>query len=123
MSTATPKPACTSGSAFIDTAAPRSISCGSVDVGQSQSGNTLAEGVSNMEQTETPLEPSAMSRSTAMTYAIGLPLSLLGLIFLPAGTIAWWPGWIFLVKAGNRFRLPSMRRPYDRIDAMTVSQF
>ncbi len=49
-----------------------------------------------MEQTETPREPSAMSRSTAIAYAIGLPLSLLGLIFLPAGTIAWRPGWIFL---------------------------
>ena len=63
---------------------------------QSQSGNNFAEGVSNMEQTETPREPSAMSRSTAIAYAIGLPLSLLGLIFLPAGTIAWQPGWIFL---------------------------
>ena len=49
-----------------------------------------------MEQTETPREPSAMSRSTAIAYAIGLPLSLLGLTFLPAGTIAWLPGWIFL---------------------------
>ena len=49
-----------------------------------------------MEQTETPREPSPMSRSTAIAYAIGLPLSLLGLIFLPAGTIAWRPGWIFL---------------------------
>ncbi|WP_455874741.1 methyltransferase family protein [Rhizobium yanglingense] len=37
-----------------------------------------------------------MSRRTAIAYAIGLPLSLLGLIFLPAGTIAWRPGWIFL---------------------------
>ena len=37
-----------------------------------------------------------MSRGTAIAYAIGLPLALLGLIFLPAGTIAWWPGWIFL---------------------------
>ncbi len=51
---------------------------------------------SDMEQTETPREPSAMSRSTAIAYAIGLPLSLLGLTFLPAGTIAWLPGWIFL---------------------------
>ncbi|MCV9967016.1 isoprenylcysteine carboxylmethyltransferase family protein [Pararhizobium sp. BT-229] len=61
-----------------------------------QSGDILAEGVRNMEQTETPQEPSAMSGSTAIAYAIGLPLSLLGLIFLPAGTIAWRPGWIFL---------------------------
>lgn len=49
-----------------------------------------------MEQTEGPLEPSAMSPRKAVAYAIGLPLSLIGLIFLPAGTIAWPPGWIFL---------------------------
>jgi len=49
-----------------------------------------------MPETDTPREPSAMSRSTAIAYAIGLPLALLGLIFLPAGTIAWRPGWIFL---------------------------
>jgi hypothetical protein len=49
-----------------------------------------------MQQTEPPREPSAMSRRKAIAYAIGLPLSLLGLIFLPAGTIAWRPGWIFL---------------------------
>jgi hypothetical protein len=57
-------------------------------VRHSQPENNFAEGVSNMEQTETPREPSAMSRSTAIAYAVGLPLSLLGLIFLPAGTIA-----------------------------------
>ncbi|MGK6317165.1 methyltransferase family protein [Neorhizobium sp. DT-125] len=49
-----------------------------------------------MEQTENPREPSAMSRSKAVGYAVGLPLSLLGLIFLPAGTIAWSRGWIFV---------------------------
>ena len=65
-------------------------------VGRSQSGNNFVEGVSNMKKTETPREPSAMSRSTAIAYTIGLPLSLLGLIFLPAGTIGWRPGWIFL---------------------------
>jgi protein-S-isoprenylcysteine O-methyltransferase Ste14 len=49
-----------------------------------------------MEKTEAPQEPSAMSRSKAIAYAIGLPLSLLGLIFLPAGSIGWRPGWVFL---------------------------
>lgn len=49
-----------------------------------------------MANTETPQDPSAMSRRTAISYAIGLPLALLVLIFLPAGTIAWRPGWIFL---------------------------
>jgi protein-S-isoprenylcysteine O-methyltransferase Ste14 len=43
-----------------------------------------------------PQEPKPMSRGAAIGYAIGLPLSLLGLIFLPAGSIRWWPGWIFL---------------------------
>ncbi|SDZ68461.1 Protein-S-isoprenylcysteine O-methyltransferase Ste14 [Pseudomonas sp. NFIX28] len=37
-----------------------------------------------------------MSRRAAVAYVIGLPLALLGLIFLPAGTLGWWPGWIFL---------------------------
>jgi protein-S-isoprenylcysteine O-methyltransferase Ste14 len=37
-----------------------------------------------------------MSRGTAFGYAIGLPLSLLLLLFLPAGTIGWRAGWVFL---------------------------
>ncbi|WP_232539764.1 methyltransferase family protein [Pseudomonas chlororaphis] len=49
-----------------------------------------------MQTPSTPRDPDPMSRGTAIAYAIGLPLALLGLIFLPAGTIAWWPGWIFL---------------------------
>lgn len=49
-----------------------------------------------MTQSKTPREPSAMPPGKAMGYAIGLPLSLVGLIFLPAGTITWSPGWIFL---------------------------
>ncbi|WP_202618642.1 MULTISPECIES: isoprenylcysteine carboxylmethyltransferase family protein [unclassified Ensifer] len=49
-----------------------------------------------MEETEAPREPRAMSRRMAIAYAIGLPLSLLALIFVPAGTIAWRPGWMFL---------------------------
>jgi protein-S-isoprenylcysteine O-methyltransferase Ste14 len=43
-----------------------------------------------------PQQPKPMSRGAALGYAISLPLSLLGLIFLPAGSIRWWPGWIFL---------------------------
>lgn len=49
-----------------------------------------------MDDTEPPRDPSAMSRSAAIAYAIGLPLALLVLIFLPAGSIAWVPGWIFI---------------------------
>jgi protein-S-isoprenylcysteine O-methyltransferase Ste14 len=37
-----------------------------------------------------------MSRGAAIAYAIGLPLALLVLIFLPAGSIAWRPGWVFV---------------------------
>jgi protein-S-isoprenylcysteine O-methyltransferase Ste14 len=32
----------------------------------------------------------------AIGYAIGLPLALLLLIFLPAGSISWRPGWVFI---------------------------
>ena len=37
-----------------------------------------------------------MSRPKAIAYAIGLPLVLLVLIFLPAGSIRWRPGWVFV---------------------------
>jgi protein-S-isoprenylcysteine O-methyltransferase Ste14 len=37
-----------------------------------------------------------MPRGAAIAYAIGLPLSLLILIFLPAGRIGWPPGWVFV---------------------------
>ncbi|MGK6320741.1 methyltransferase family protein [Sphingomonas sp. DT-204] len=45
---------------------------------------------------EAPREPAAMSRGTALAYAVGLPLALLLLLFLPAGSIGWWPGWVFV---------------------------
>ncbi|ASW10888.1 isoprenylcysteine carboxyl methyltransferase (plasmid) [Rhizobium sp. 11515TR] len=38
-----------------------------------------------------------MSRKKAISYAIGLPLALLVLIFLPAGRLDWWPGWAFII--------------------------
>lgn len=49
-----------------------------------------------MDTPEHPREPPAMSRRKAVAYAIGLPLALLLLIFLPAGTLAWRPGWVFI---------------------------
>jgi protein-S-isoprenylcysteine O-methyltransferase Ste14 len=49
-----------------------------------------------------------MSRGAAIGYAIGFPLSLFGLIFLPAGSIRWWPGWIFLVVAVLAFGLSAL---------------
>ena len=40
-----------------------------------------------------------MSRGKAAAYAISLPLCLLLLLFLPAGSIAWLPGWVFVAVA------------------------
>ncbi|MGJ7526421.1 methyltransferase family protein [Variovorax sp. GB1P17] len=45
---------------------------------------------------EAPKEPPSISSRTAIIYAIGLPLALLALVFLPAGSISWRPGWVFL---------------------------
>lgn len=45
---------------------------------------------------EAPREPAAMSRGTAVAYAVGLPLALLLLVFLPAGSIGWRPGWLMV---------------------------
>lgn len=44
----------------------------------------------------TVTEPEPMSRTKALSYAIGLPLALLVLIFLPAGRLDWRPGWVFI---------------------------
>ncbi|MDD2049409.1 methyltransferase family protein [Pseudomonas putida] len=49
-----------------------------------------------MTYSEPARDPAPMSRPTVVAYAIGLPLALLALIFLPAGSLAWRPGWIFL---------------------------
>jgi len=43
-----------------------------------------------------PQDPTPMSRATAVVYAVALPISLLLLVFLPAGDIGWVPGWIFV---------------------------
>lgn len=45
----------------------------------------------------TVTEPPPMSRTAAISYAIGLPLALLALIFLPVGRLDWTPGWIFIL--------------------------
>jgi hypothetical protein len=42
------------------------------------------------------VDPKPMSRTAAILYAIGLPLALVALVFLPAGRIDWLPGWIFI---------------------------
>lgn len=41
-------------------------------------------------------DPEPMSRTKALAYAIGLPLALLVLIFLPAGRLDWPPGRVFI---------------------------
>jgi protein-S-isoprenylcysteine O-methyltransferase Ste14 len=46
-----------------------------------------------------PQVPPAMSRGKPIAYAISLPLCLLLLLFLPAGSIAWLPGWVFVAVA------------------------
>lgn len=37
-----------------------------------------------------------MSAGKAIAYAVTLPLSLLLLIFWPAGSFGWRPGWLFV---------------------------
>ena len=49
-----------------------------------------------------------MFRGKALGHAIGLPLSLLALIFLPAGSIRWSPGWTFLVVVLLAFGLSAL---------------
>jgi protein-S-isoprenylcysteine O-methyltransferase Ste14 len=56
-----------------------------------------------MTVSETPLEPDAMPRGEAVGYAIGLPLCLFGLLFLPAGTIGWRSGWVFVAALALAF--------------------
>jgi protein-S-isoprenylcysteine O-methyltransferase Ste14 len=44
----------------------------------------------------TPTEPKPMSRTAAIAYAIGLPLALVALVFLPVARLDWPPGWFFV---------------------------
>jgi hypothetical protein len=41
-------------------------------------------------------DPAPMSRAVAVLYAIGSPLTLVALVFVPAGRIDWLPGWVFI---------------------------
>lgn len=41
-----------------------------------------------------------MSRTKAIAYAVGLPLGLLALVFLPVGRLDWLPGWYFIAFVG-----------------------
>lgn len=45
---------------------------------------------------DAPQDPPPMPRGKAVIYAISLPLALLLLLFLPAGSLSWRAGWIFV---------------------------
>lgn len=45
---------------------------------------------------ESPQDPPAMSRAKAIAYAVSLPIAFLALLFLPAGTLHWPAGWLFV---------------------------
>ena len=53
-------------------------------------------------------DPKPMSRTTAILYAIGLPLALVALVFLPAGRIYWAQGWIFIAVLVAAFGLSAL---------------
>ncbi|MFK0206935.1 methyltransferase family protein [Agrobacterium sp. NPDC090283] len=53
-------------------------------------------------------DPKPMSRSAAILYAIISPLSLMALIFLPAGQIGWCPGWVFVAVVVAAFGLSAL---------------
>jgi protein-S-isoprenylcysteine O-methyltransferase Ste14 len=44
----------------------------------------------------TVVDPKPMSRTKALVSAIGSPLALVALVFVPAGRIGWSCGWIFV---------------------------
>jgi protein-S-isoprenylcysteine O-methyltransferase Ste14 len=54
------------------------------------------------------IDPTPMSRTAAILYAIGLPLALIALVFLPAGRIDWAPGWVFIAVLGAAFGLSGL---------------
>jgi len=56
----------------------------------------------------TVIDPKPMSRRAAILNAIGSPLALIALIFLPAGKIAWAPGWILVAVLVVTFGLSAL---------------
>ena len=52
---------------------------------------------------EPATDPPPMPRRTALAYAILGPVTLLALLFLPAGRLAWRPGWVFLLVVALAF--------------------
>src|SRR4029079_12366762 len=56
----------------------------------------------------TVIDPKPMSRRAAILNAIGSPLALIALIFLPAGKIARAPGWILVAVLVVTFGLSAL---------------
>ena len=54
------------------------------------------------------VDPKPMSRTKAILYAVGSPLTLLALVFLPVGTIDWAPGWTFIAVLVAIFSLSAL---------------
>ena len=54
------------------------------------------------------VDPEPMSRTKAILYAIGSPLALVALVFLPVGRIDWTPGWIFIAVLVAAFSLSAL---------------
>jgi protein-S-isoprenylcysteine O-methyltransferase Ste14 len=54
------------------------------------------------------VDPKPMSRAKVILYAIGLPPTLVALVFLPAGKIDWIPGWIFIAVLVAVFSLSAL---------------
>lgn len=55
-----------------------------------------------------PVDPKPMSRTKAILYAIGTPLTLVALVFLPVGRIDWTPGLIFIAALVAAFGLSAL---------------
>jgi protein-S-isoprenylcysteine O-methyltransferase Ste14 len=53
-------------------------------------------------------DPKPMSRAWAILYAMGSPLALVALVFLPVGRIDWAPGWTFITVLVVAFGLSAL---------------
>lgn len=52
-----------------------------------------------------PIAPPPMSTGRIIAFAVVCPIALGCLLFLPAGSIAWTPGWIFLAVSAAAFTI------------------
>jgi len=54
------------------------------------------------------IDPKPMSATAAILYAIGSPLFLVALVFVPVGRIDWIPGWIFIAVLVGGFSFSAL---------------